>query len=82
MEHLPDGAQRAQILTANFEAPNPDDSFRSFVEQVLEDVIVGGFGAVEIDRFEGWSLDSAMPQRALPGERSIERAVTRTQRPG
>jgi hypothetical protein len=40
--------QRIRILTANFEAPNPDDSFRSFAEQVLEDIIVGGFGAAEI----------------------------------
>ena len=46
---IEDGALRAQILTANFEAPNPDDSFRSFVEQVLEDVIVGGYGAIELD---------------------------------
>ena len=40
---------RIQILTANFEAPNPDDSFRSMTEQVLEDVIVGGFGAIEVE---------------------------------
>ncbi|MGC1500577.1 MAG: hypothetical protein WA800_11285, partial [Terriglobales bacterium] len=53
---IPNGALRAQILTANFEAPNPDDSFRSFVEQVLEDVIVGGFGAIELDRVAGWEL--------------------------
>jgi HK97 family phage portal protein len=43
-----DGAERLRILTSNFEAPNPDDSFRSFAEQVLEDIIVGGFGAIEI----------------------------------
>ena len=36
-----------QILMENFDAPNPDDSFRSMAEQVLEDVIVGGFGAIE-----------------------------------
>lgn len=40
--------ERVRILTANLNAPNPDDSFRSFTEQVLEDVIVGGFGAAEI----------------------------------
>ena len=56
IEDLRDGPLRARILTENFEAPNPDDSFRSFVEQVLEDVIVGGFGAIELDRAEGWSL--------------------------
>jgi HK97 family phage portal protein len=40
---------RIQTLTENLEAPNPDDSFRSFAEQILEDIIVGGFGAAEID---------------------------------
>jgi len=48
LDSIPDGPFRAQILTENFEAPNPDDSFRSLLEQVLEDVIVGGFGAIEL----------------------------------
>ena len=48
LEQIPDGLVRAQILTDNFDAPNPDDSFRSLSEQVLEDVIVGGFGAIEV----------------------------------
>ncbi|HET9695386.1 MAG TPA: phage portal protein, partial [Terriglobales bacterium] len=39
---------RIQVLTETLESPNPDDSFRSFAEQVLEDIIVGGFGAAEI----------------------------------
>jgi phage portal protein BeeE len=39
---------RLALLTAVFDAPNPDDSFRSFAEQVLEDVIVGGYGAIEL----------------------------------
>src|SRR5262250_3326498 len=57
---LPDGEARVQILTEMFETPNPDDSFRSLAEQVLEDVIVGGFGAIEIDRVEDWrGLDAA-----------------------
>jgi phage portal protein BeeE len=43
------GDPRIQILTATFDAPNPDDSFRSLSEQVLEDVIVGGFGAIEVE---------------------------------
>ncbi|HKW16211.1 MAG TPA: phage portal protein [Terriglobales bacterium] len=46
---LPDAEARVQILTRNFDSPNPDDSFRSLSEQVLEDVIVGGFGAIEVD---------------------------------
>ena len=48
LEQLPDGAVRAQILTDNFDAPNPDDSFRSLAEQVLEDINVGGYGAIEV----------------------------------
>ena len=44
-----DSETRIRILTDNFDAPNPDDSFRSLAEQVLEDVIVGGFGAIEIE---------------------------------
>src|SRR5271168_3713720 len=48
LEAMPDGAERAQILTDNFNSPNPDDSFRSFSEQVLEDIIVGGYGAIEV----------------------------------
>ena len=34
---LPDIESRTQTLTENFDAPNPDDSFRSMAEQVLED---------------------------------------------
>ena len=56
MAEIPDAALRIRSLTENFEAPNPDDSFRSLLEQVLEDVIVGGFGAIEIDRVEGWEI--------------------------
>src|SRR5579864_3688944 len=48
LDALPDGAQRVRILTDNFDAPNPDDSFRSLAEQVLEDIIVGGYGAIEV----------------------------------
>src|SRR5579862_7462532 len=48
LETIPDGAQRVRLLTDNFQAPNPDDSFRSLAEQVLEDIIVGGYGAIEV----------------------------------
>ena len=48
LSELPFGDERVRVLTAVFERPNPDDSFRSFAEQVLEDVIVGGFGAAEL----------------------------------
>lgn len=46
---IPDGPARVRILTENFWVPNPEDSFRSLIEQVLEDVIVGGFGAIEVN---------------------------------
>jgi len=46
---LPNIDERIALLTENFEQPNPDDSFRSMIEQVLEDVLVGGFGAIELD---------------------------------
>src|SRR6478752_6032613 len=48
LETIPEGAERIRILTSNFESPNPDDSFRSLAEQVLEDIIVGGYGALEV----------------------------------
>jgi hypothetical protein len=55
IDAIPYGAARVRILTDNFDAPNPDDSFRSFAEQVLEDIIVGGFGAIEVQRNPEWS---------------------------
>jgi hypothetical protein len=61
-----DAEIRMRILTDNFDAPNPDDSFRSMSEQVLEDIIVGGFGAIEVDRTNDpqrplalWPVDGA-----------------------
>ncbi len=58
LESIPDGTARVRILTENFECPNPDDSFRSLAEQVLEDIIVGGYGAIEVQ-------DSGDPARPL-----------------
>ncbi|HYA24091.1 MAG TPA: phage portal protein [Terriglobales bacterium] len=61
-----DAEFRITVLTNNFDAPNPDDSFRSLAEQVLEDVIVGGFGAIEVETTEDeqqplalWPVDGA-----------------------
>ena len=62
LDQLPMGSERISLLTENFESPNPDDSFRSMIEQVLEDVIVGGFGAIEIHRTE----DSMHPIALFP----------------
>ena len=54
LESIPNGAERVRLLTSNFECPNPDDSFRSMAEQVLEDIIVGGYGAIEVQINPGW----------------------------
>jgi len=61
-----DSEQRIQILSNNFAFPNPEDSFRSLSEQVLDDIIVGGFGAIEVDEtgdpqqpFTLWPVDGA-----------------------
>ena len=62
LAELPSGAERVAILADNFDAPNSDDSFRSLTEQVLEDVIVGGFGAIELQL----SGDPARPLLLYP----------------
>ncbi len=49
LDGLPDADERIATLTLNFEQPNPQDSFHSMIEQVLEDILVGGFGALELD---------------------------------
>ena len=63
---LPSATERIAALTLNFEQPNPEDSFRSFIEQILEDVLVGGFGAIELDLTDDpahplvlWPVDGA-----------------------
>ena len=60
LEAIPFGAERMRILTSNFEAPNPDDSFRSLAEQVLEDIVVGGYGAIEVQVSPGWEEASPL----------------------
>ncbi len=62
-----DGKLRA--LRSALEEPNASDSFRSLLEQVLEDALVGGFGAIEMELtgdpgrpFELWPVDGATIQ--------------------
>ncbi len=69
LDQLPDGDARIRVLTEVFEAPNPDDSFRSFAEQVLEDIIVGGYGAAELQR----TGDAARPLMLWPVDGSTIR---------
>ncbi len=82
LEAIPDGAERAQILTENFDAPNPDDSFRSLAEQVLEDMIVGGFGAIEVQTTGDaqrplvlWPVDGATIRMKLDWDGSPRRSA-------
>ncbi|MBV8629821.1 MAG: phage portal protein [Silvibacterium sp.] len=59
-------ARKTAILRRALETPNDSDSFRTLIEQVLEDALVGGFGAIEMDLtgdpekpFELWPVDGA-----------------------
>ena len=45
---VPDAEARSNALRRALEEPNLSDSFRTLWEQVLEDTLVGGFGAVEM----------------------------------
>ena len=56
-----DRVQRAAALTKALEFPNESDSFRTLIEQVIEDTLVGGFGATEIE-----AGDSDLPVRLYP----------------
>ncbi len=48
-----DRVQRAAALTKALDLPNESDSFRTMIEQVIEDTLVGGFGAAEIETGDG-----------------------------
>ena len=63
---VPDAAARMQVLRRCLEEPNVSDSFRTLIEQVLEDVLIGGFGSVEMEAtgdalrpFHLWAVDGA-----------------------
>jgi len=58
-----DRMERMQALTRAFAQPNPTDSFRTLIEQVIEDTLVGGFGAAEIEIPEG---DGRLPVQIYP----------------
>ncbi len=40
---------RLQALRLTLEEPNPSDSFRTLIEQVIEDALTGGFGSIEME---------------------------------
>jgi HK97 family phage portal protein len=63
---LPDAAARMALLRRGLEEPNISDSFRTLIEQALEDLLVGGFGAIEMEftgsphrPFHLWAVDGA-----------------------
>jgi len=58
--------ERGKILRRSLEFPNASDSFRTLLEQAIEDALVGGFGAIEMELtgdsarpFELWAVDGA-----------------------
>ncbi len=57
-----DRTKRALQLRRALESPNESDSFRTLIEAVIEDVLVGGFGAVEMEA----TGDEALPVRLYP----------------
>ena len=59
---IEDAAERMNILRRCLEEPNANDSFRVLWEQVLEDLLVGGFGAVEMEL----TGDAAQPFNLFP----------------
>jgi HK97 family phage portal protein len=83
-------AQRAASLTRALESPNETDSFRTLIEQVIEDVLVGGFGAAEIESGEDgvpvrlYPVDGATVQvnARWSGRADEPRYAQVTQRPG
>jgi phage portal protein BeeE len=61
-ESTVDALDRARALRCALEAPNASDSFRTLVEQLLEDLLVLGCGVAEIEL----TADSAAPVRLYP----------------
>jgi HK97 family phage portal protein len=64
-----DAGARLNALRRCLEEPNASDSFRVLWEQVIEDLLVGGFGAVEMEAtgdplrpFHLWAVDGATIQ--------------------
>jgi phage portal protein BeeE len=64
-----DADAKLRALRLALEQPNGSDSFRTLLEQVLEDALVGGFGAIEMELtgdagrpFQLWAVDGATIQ--------------------
>ncbi|MFT4112973.1 phage portal protein [Silvibacterium sp.] len=68
-ENVGYAGRKQRALRRALEEPNDTDSFRTLLEQVLEDTLVGGFGAIEMERvddperpFALWPVDGATIQ--------------------
>lgn len=62
-------SKKLAVLRRTLLEPNDSDSFRTLIEQVIEDALVGGFGAIEMELtgeaerpFELWPVDGATIQ--------------------
>jgi HK97 family phage portal protein len=46
---FPDSQARQRALRRTLEEPNATDTFRTLIEQAIEDALTGGFGAIEME---------------------------------
>ena len=65
-ELIAEGSARLEALRRTLEEPNEVDSFRSLIEQVIEDALTGGYGSIEMEATEDpqrpamlWPVDGA-----------------------
>jgi HK97 family phage portal protein len=49
VEDLADAQRKLRALRRMLEEPNEVDSFRTLIEQVIEDALTGGYGAIEME---------------------------------
>jgi HK97 family phage portal protein len=59
---IPDADRKLKALRRSLEEPNASDSFRTLFEQVIEDTLVGGFGAIEMET----TGDASLPFHLYP----------------
>jgi len=81
--------RKLRALRRTLEEPNSVDSFRTLIEQVIEDALTGGYGAVEMEPTgDGerpamlWAVDGASIQINPGGMGSRIRPGTRRRCPG
>lgn len=48
LEEVPSAGEKLRALRRLLEEPNEGDSFRTLIEQAIEDALTGGFGAIEM----------------------------------